>query len=1026
MPISISQYLNDMGKQTGQWNKNNYNDPDRQRIYLKDINCPKLWHDKLKEQIPPCCFYLNESTRELGSPRSVGDPNLSEPGTIKGTGVAGTGVARTGDLMSCLPTAMRAENLMCYIGHEGTYAPAHREICASLGQNIMVEASGTVDEHGERCEPGSSIWFMTETKERHLVSEYWLSTLGHDIEMESHFAQIDAWKEAPFKTYVVEQNVGDFVLIPPLAPHQVWNRGTRTINIAWNRTTVETLEMAMNEALPRARIVCRGKQYKTKAIVMFALERYSNLLKLVDTEKQTPVDRQDKPDPTYSLKVRQVQIDFRRLFSLFSEIMLSEMLPPIAAKEKRVQYLPYDSYVTCSYCRCNIFNRFLICTSCTVPLENGEEDTYDICMECYVMGRSCKCISRYIWVEQFLWQDLVQKHERWRLQILGFDGNRVTEKSPKSLELQRKDKTNKALAQVCYEQLKIRPWCDPEKNQENSLEKSPLEDDRVNADDTTRKPWNRIRRSEKFPQETARCHISRQLEPRWKVAICECGRGYHYESLFRAFDVMPLTVMEDPGWKCPYCLKICSCAQCRELPGMRPFEPKGTMLGRDTSKVTDPRSVESLVDFSHSNFRWIKKARDSNYREVNRLLRRKDKAVLDRFKPVNGKFERTRQSNRRSEVAQHGHLRNPYSPSDNGRPSGLTAPAAMMVDHGPGTQPTQDKSGVNYQCPGSTLPQSVPSPWTKRRGAPPKTAQYNGPQASVRGKRHEAQNTVQDDPFFSHQNNTHEKYHHTRMQRKLSEAKCSDRFINAEAAITGKTLRLVLPIDGIKLAEIAAKYSNAPQVQGRLEGDSVKNGKTVTASPNVPSVPLTDFSQSNGSMKKRKLRVDEKEYLSTSGATADLSLLGPGETAVHADSVAKLAKENRKAKMNVPSDTSKASFSYGNDLVNGRRTLTNKLRRCRNLPTNLAPKNNSLSQGDSSAGSPWDHSRQKTLPRSRMREANPPETPVKDASASPLDSLLPIVSFQARPLPESDVTVDLSMLGPGETTVRAVAGAKKK
>ena len=149
--------------------------------------------------------------------------------------------------MSSLPPEMRAENLMCYIGHEGTYTPAHREMCASLGQNIMVNASGTLSEDGKPEQPGSSIWFMTESKDRHLVSEYWLSVLGHDIEVENHFAQLIAWKKAPFKTYVVEQRPGDFILIPPLAPHQVWNRGTRTMKIAWNRTTVETLEMAMAE-----------------------------------------------------------------------------------------------------------------------------------------------------------------------------------------------------------------------------------------------------------------------------------------------------------------------------------------------------------------------------------------------------------------------------------------------------------------------------------------------------------------------------------------------------------------------------------------------------------------------------------------------------------------------------------------------------------------------------------------------------------------------------------------------------------
>jgi hypothetical protein len=39
---------------------------------------------------------------------------------------------------------------------------------------------------------------------------------------------------------------------------------------------------------------------------------------------------------------------------------------------------------------------------------------------------------------------------------------------------------------------------------------------------------------------------------------------------------------------------------------MQPYEPKGTLLGHDTKKVADVRSVEALVDFSVSNLNWIK------------------------------------------------------------------------------------------------------------------------------------------------------------------------------------------------------------------------------------------------------------------------------------------------------------------------------------------------------------------------------------------------------------------------------------
>lgn len=619
MPLSINHYLNNLHMLADQWNPYNYKEPNRQRIYLKDIDCPQVWHDKLKEQIPPGVFYLNDSTGDVGGPGSVEESNPHGLGLRKGKGAA-----RSGDLMSSLPPAMRAENMMCYIGHEGTYTPAHREMCASLGQNIMVEASGTVERDGKPCKPGSSIWFMTETKDRHLVSEYWLSILGHDIEVESHFAQINAWKAAPFTTYIVEQKVGDFLLIPPLAPHQVWNRGTRTMKAAWNRTTVETLEMALNEALPRARMVCRDEQYKNKAIILFSLQRYSTLLSQVSVQKQTISDQGTLMELTYSPKIRQLQKDFKRLFALYTQVLLSEMRATTSPPEKRMQYLPYDSFVTCSYCRCNIFNRFLTCPTCVAPLANGDEDTYDICLECYAMGRSCRCLSKLKWVEQFPWEDLVEKHELWRSQIIEFESGSL-ENPPKPLEEERKLLKKKTLAEICQGQLKVRPWHDPKKDASQEVEEVEVESDEFNKDGTLKKKKKK-RRSEKWLQENVSCHICIHRGPRWKHVICDCGLAFCYGVLWRGFDMMPQTVMEDPDWKCPRCLKICSCTACRKDPKIKPFEPTGTILGHDTRKFADPRSVESLVDFSASNIYWVKKAGDDHPHETRRLRRRQDEA----------------------------------------------------------------------------------------------------------------------------------------------------------------------------------------------------------------------------------------------------------------------------------------------------------------------------------------------------------------------------------------------------------------
>ncbi|RAR11613.1 transcription factor jumonji aspartyl beta-hydroxylase [Stemphylium lycopersici] len=582
IPLTIKHYLKHMTKLTEQFfdAPDRYLDKKRQRIYLKDIDCPQVWHDKLKEHIPSSLFYLNDSTGEQGGPGA-----LDEFGGRKCRGIG-----RAGDLMSSLPPDMRAENLMCYIGHEGTYTPSHREMCASLGQNIMVNASTAISEDGKPERPGSSIWFMTESKERHVVSEYWLSILGHDIEVENHFAQLIAWKKAPFQTYVVEQRPGDFILIPPLAPHQVWNRGTRTMKIAWNRTTVETLELALNEALPNSRVVCRDEQYKNKAIIYYTLLKYSSLIKLARAQIEAGGEQAEAIQR--SVKVKQVQKDFKRLFDLYKIILLSEMLAPDSREHP--EFLPYDSNVTCAYCRCNIFNRFLSCKSC------------------------------YTWVEQWKWKDLTHKYEEWRAQIIDIDGY-VNEKTPLSLQEERRYLGKKTLAHVCQEQLRVRPIVDPKSPPPESASED--EEPVVDAYGNVKKTSNK--KSKQWMAKHKSCHFCLHRHPKWKMAFCSsCDLAYCYGTLFRAHDMMPISVMEAYNWKCPHCMRVCNTGACRRDPRQHPYEPKGTLLGHDTKKVADIRSVECLVDFSVSNLNWF---RQEEGMVQSAMQRRMQQAEMDKL-----------------------------------------------------------------------------------------------------------------------------------------------------------------------------------------------------------------------------------------------------------------------------------------------------------------------------------------------------------------------------------------------------------
>jgi hypothetical protein len=614
--MTTGHYLRSMKQLTNQWNANNFRDERRQRLYLKDIDCPVEWSVHLQKVIPPSLWYLNDNISYQGGSRDWSDDIFG--GRSEGS------AAPAGDLMSSLPEEMRAQNLMCYIGHEGTYTPAHREMCASLGQNIMVDASS--DKNGEK--PGSSIWFMTETKDREVVREYFLSMLGHDIEIEKHFAQINAWKKATFPVYVVEQKPGDFILVPPLAVHQVWNRGTRTVKVAWNRTTVETLDFALHEALPKARLVCRDEQYKNKAIIYYTLQKYStDLVKTEENAEQSFLGFGQEILKN-SIMVKQLEMDFKRLFALFTELLINEMF---AYKEKDVEYVEFDSCITCSYCRSNIFNRFLTCKNCVRLLQNGDEDAYDVCMECYAMGRSCYCISGLKWCEQWQWADLVGNYEAWRAMVIKIDGYVDMQSSPQPLEVAYKQRGKKAVAQICQDSLRRRPYKDITKADNELNEKSP-EESEPEVNDEGRVVKRKSKRKRKHG-DVRRCHVCCHKEYTYRLHQCTnpgCGDSYCYGVLYRGFDLMPQTVMEDENWKCPKCLKICNCGSCLRAGTTNPYTSRNTLLGHDTRAIADDRSVESLVDFRLHNLKWLKKsgeeARSKDSRRMQKLREQADVA----------------------------------------------------------------------------------------------------------------------------------------------------------------------------------------------------------------------------------------------------------------------------------------------------------------------------------------------------------------------------------------------------------------
>lgn len=131
------------------------------------------------------------------------------------------------------------ETLMCYQGIGDTFTPAHKDLCASSGQNLMVITE----------DDGCSYWFMAEGSSAPQAADLF-HALNHELDLETHIATPEQLSCSPFPIYVGKQVLGDLVLVPKRCCHQVINSGGITVKMSWSRMTVDGLITAFHHELP--------------------------------------------------------------------------------------------------------------------------------------------------------------------------------------------------------------------------------------------------------------------------------------------------------------------------------------------------------------------------------------------------------------------------------------------------------------------------------------------------------------------------------------------------------------------------------------------------------------------------------------------------------------------------------------------------------------------------------------------------------------------------------------------------------
>lgn len=305
------------------------------RLYAKDGDCPKRWEEWLRANLSAGLLPYDE-----------------------------------GDFTSCLPPELRAQTLMTYLGPGDTWTPAHKDLCGSVGQNLMVCAQG-----------GASYWFMASTKDRRDASAYWRK-LGHELDHELHAASLQELVNAPFPIYVVKQRLGDLVIVPPSSCHQVHNAGGLTVKIAWSRMSIKSLELSLREELYIYQRVCRKETYRVRTMIDSVL----NALVKSCKDSGAQVER---------------LIALERLLPLYQQMLTQSYTVTHKSLPRRSLS---DEY--CGACGGDLWQSAFTC-ECRDGTDKKESL---VCPPCYLDGRACGCRLMQPVMDK-AWPTLVALHD---------------------------------------------------------------------------------------------------------------------------------------------------------------------------------------------------------------------------------------------------------------------------------------------------------------------------------------------------------------------------------------------------------------------------------------------------------------------------------------------------------------------------------------------------------------------------------------------------------------------------------------
>lgn len=310
-----------------------------------------------------------------------------------------------------------------------------------------------------------------------------MTARGISPHLDWHNLGVEEMLQADFPLYVYDQRVGDLVVFGPATAHQIWNPPRLTTKLVWNTLHPLSLEVGIKHVqLPFNRL-CHPDVARVNLSLAYAM------LSLVDKSH----DHSPRSTPP----------DLPLLSKLFRQMVQDEKIEsPTGVPQIQLVTLTPDTIATCNFCGTGIWNRHVRCTVCA---------DFDLCLLCYLNGRSCEHTQSYVWGELVTLDtcNLIMKTAR---ETLGYQPEEV--RTP----------------------------------------------DRCKTLGTAVNDLMRAKES----HASRLCHLCRIDHPEWKGRRCDsCTAFFCYRGLYRHFDIQPTEVLRHSGfWQCPKCDEICNCRCC--------------------------------------------------------------------------------------------------------------------------------------------------------------------------------------------------------------------------------------------------------------------------------------------------------------------------------------------------------------------------------------------------------------------------------------------------------------------------------